>query len=120
MNNDVTKYTYSIILPEDAIQTPKECISVFNGITYNKGGAILYMIDNFMGHQAFIDATKELLKRFYYSNANGDDLVETFTPFYDDGYSGISNFSAFFQSWLNLAGIPVLSVDINIDEKILD
>ena len=77
MNDDVTKYTHAIIVDEDEVQTPQECRDMFDSIAYDKAASILKMID----------ASKEFLRRYEYGNANGDDLIETFTPFYD-GYSG--------------------------------
>ncbi len=49
------------------------------------------------------------------NNANSDDLLAVSEPFYND-YSGPTDFTAFFDSWLKLLGLPVLNMTINYDD----
>eukprot|EP01084_Bolivina_argentea_P062077 113512_1 len=116
MNNDITKYTHPIIIDENLIQTPQQCVDMFDNIAYDKGASILKMIDNFMGRDSFLKASKKFLNIYQYNNANSNDLIATFEPFYD-GYSGNNtDFMAFFDSWLKLSGLPVVNVSINYDD----
>jgi len=112
MNRDVTKYTVPIVVDEDAVNTAAETWAMFNYMTYDKASSILKMVDNFMGRDAFLAASKAFLNDYQWSNANEDDFIATFTPFYDD-YSGPTQFAEFVESWLKLPGLPVLNVAIS-------
>ena len=56
------------------VKKPEEISEIFDEISYNKGGSILKMINNFLGDQMFSRGLKYYIKSFKYQNAEANDL----------------------------------------------
>lgn len=61
------------------VEDPNEIESIFDSISYNKGSAILYMLEGFLGEDVFKDGLNDYLNTHAYGNADTSDLWEAFT-----------------------------------------
>jgi aminopeptidase N len=57
-----------------AVQTPAQIESLFDAITYQKGGAVLRMIEAYVGAEPFRDGINAYLKAHSYDNATSADF----------------------------------------------
>ncbi len=59
---------------EADIQDPKEIGQIFDAISYSKGAAVLRMLENYIGEDAFRNGVSLYLRRHSYGNAETADL----------------------------------------------
>ena len=83
---------------------------VFDVVTYQKGGAILYMLRNFLGNDAFYKGLNIYLKTNAFKNAEAQQLRLAF-----EEASG-KDLNWFFNQWYYNAGHPVLNISYAWDE----
>ena len=76
LNLDAQRTTRSIRAKAD---TPDEINQMFDGITYNKAGAILLMVENYEGEETFRQGVHNYLKAHIYGNATAEDFWNTQT-----------------------------------------
>src|SRR5882672_9762838 len=77
---------------------------VFDEITYEKGGAVLGMFEQYLGPQVFRDGLRRYLATHRYSNATAADLW-----FHLSQASG-RDLTPMIESWINQPGFPLLTV----------
>lgn len=77
---------------------------VFDAVTYNKGGAILHMLRNYLGDDAFFAGLNDYLKTYEYGNAEAHQLRLSF-----EKVSG-KDLNWFFNQWYYGAGHPKLNI----------
>ena len=73
----------------------------FDAISYDKGGCILRMLENFVGEPNFRKGLKAYLKEFKYKNAQGQDLWDAI------GKASKKPVSSMVNSWLKQPGFPL-------------
>lgn len=76
---------------------------MFDGVSYNKGGAILHMLRNYLGDDAFFAGLSDYLKTNEYGNAEADQLRISL-----EKISG-KDLHWFFNQWYYGSGNPKLS-----------
>ncbi len=86
------------------VETPEQATELFDTITYQKGCAVLRMIENFLGEEKFRAGMRTYMTEFAESNAAGADLWRHLAQ-----ASG-QPVDAIMQSWIGQAGYPVLDV----------
>ena len=91
------------------VNSPGEVDSIFDAISYDKGGAILSMIEDYAGKEAFRKGLHEYLRKHSYSNATKYDLWESIDTA-AKGRSLEKTVSEFTKCWINTAGYPVIRV----------
>jgi aminopeptidase N len=69
--DDALHSTHPIWTP---VETPDEAIEMFDSITYQKGCAVMRMLEHFLGDEPFRDGLRAYMKEFQYGNACGPDL----------------------------------------------
>lgn len=86
---------------------------VFDLVSYNKGGAVLHMLKNYIGEKAFYEGLQMYIKENMYSSAEVPQLRMVF-----EKVSG-KDLNWFFDQWYYGAGHPEVRVskDYNILEK---
>lgn len=86
---------------------------VFDLVSYNKGGAVLHMLKNYIGEAAFYDGLQMYIKENQYSSAEVPQLRMVF-----EKVSG-KDLNWFFDQWYYGSGHPEIRVseDYNIIEK---
>ncbi len=71
LNLDAQPTTRAIRAKAD---TPDEINQMFDGITYNKAGAVLLMIENYLGADTFRQGVHNYLSAHLYGNATAEDF----------------------------------------------
>lgn len=104
MGLDSLKTTHPI---DVKVNSPAEIREIFDAISYDKGGCILRMLENFVGEPNFRKGLKAYLKEFKYKNAKGQDLWNAI------GKASKKPVSSMVNSWLKQPGFPLVEVTQN-------
>ncbi len=91
-----------------AIADDGEADSAFDNITYNKGGALIRMIEAYVGENPFRDGMRRYMKAHAYSSATTADLWAALAK-----SSGNKPVSAIAASFTEYSGIPLIQVATN-------
>jgi len=86
------------------VNSPSEIREIFDAISYEKGGCILRMLENFVGEANFRKGLKNFLAKFKYKNAEGNDLWT------EIGKASKLPIKNMLNSWLNQEGFPLVNV----------
>jgi len=84
------------------VKKPEEIEDIFDNISYNKGGAILRMIDLFLGEKNFYGGLKNYIKQFKYKNATSEDLWSSL-----EDYSG-EEVKKIMNDFVKKRGTPII------------
>jgi puromycin-sensitive aminopeptidase len=84
--------------------TPAEIQAQFDPMSYQKGGALLRMIETYIGEAAFRKGIQGYMKRFAYKNAEAKDLAKELEKASGKPVARMMN------GWLSQGGVPVVSV----------
>src|SRR5262249_25038256 len=79
----------------------------FDAITYRKGAAVIGMFENWVGPDEFRKGVHQYMERYAYKNASAGDFLDAISS-----ASG-KNVGQAFSTFLNQAGIPVISVALD-------
>ena len=71
LNLDAQKTTRTI---RATANTPDEINEMFDGIAYGKGGAVLGMVENYLGKEVFRQGVHNYLQAHLYANATAEDF----------------------------------------------
>jgi aminopeptidase N len=71
MNLDAQKTTRTI---RATANTPDEINEMFDGISYGKGGAVIGMVENYLGKEVFRQGVHNYLQAHLYANATAEDF----------------------------------------------
>ncbi len=99
LNLDAQAVTRAIRAEAD---TPDEITEMFDGITYQKGAAILGMLESYLGEEKFREGVHNYLQAHLFSNATAEDFWEMQTR-----TSG-KPVDAIMQSFVGAPGVPLL------------
>ena len=89
---------------EMQVTNPAEIGELFDAISYNKGGAVLRMLEDFLGEEPFRQGIYHYLKSHQYGNARTEDLWASLEEVSGKPITEIMN------TWVKQAGYPVLTV----------
>ena len=87
---------------EANVKDPGEIREIFDAISYSKGASILWMLEQYLGEDAFRKGLHAYLSRHMYGNARGADLWQAMED--ESGQPVIS----LMDSWIKQTGFPVL------------
>ncbi len=90
---------------EFPVISPRDAEGMFDPLTYEKGGGILKMVEQFLGEETFRKGVKAYLLAHSYGNAETTDLFDALAQ-----ASG-QPVSEMMQTWINQGGHPLVSVD---------
>jgi len=79
--------------------------SMFDAHSYNKGGAVLHMLRQFVGDEAFFASLKYYLEKNQYTSVEVHDLRLAF-----EDVTGL-DLSWFFNQWFLSSGHPIVNID---------
>lgn len=99
LNLDAGKITRAIRANAD---TPSEINEMFDGITYEKGGAVLAMVENYLGKETFRRGVHAYLAAHMYGNATAEDFWDAQTKTSGRPVDKI------MDSFITLPGVPLL------------
>jgi alanyl aminopeptidase len=88
------------------IKNQGDIVSAFDGISYQKGGALLSMYEAWMGPEKFRDGIRGYLKKHAWDNATSDDFLAALAV--EGGPEVRRSFAAF----LDQPGVPVVKADL--------
>lgn len=96
------------------INHPDEIRTIFDAISYNKGGSVLRMLQNYMGADHFRDGLRIYLKRHAYGNTTSADLWAAW-----EEASG-KPIGEFMTAWTSKEGYPIVRATITGDTPRLE
>jgi len=91
------------------IQNAEEAGESFDAITYEKGGAVLRMIEGYLGEERFREGIRLYMRRHRESNATADDLWGALGEASGEPIVELAN------GWIRRTGYPVVSVALGAD-----
>ncbi|HEX7368664.1 MAG TPA: M1 family metallopeptidase [Rhodanobacteraceae bacterium] len=87
--------------------------TAFDGITYQKGAAVIGMFENFVGPKVFQKGMQAYIKAHAFGNATADDLVNAIATAAGKG----ETFKKAFKSFLNQNGVPLVATKLDCGAK---
>jgi alanyl aminopeptidase len=87
--------------------------TAFDGITYQKGAAVIGMFENFVGPEVFQKGMQAYIKAHAFGNANADDLVNAIATAAGKGEA----FRKAFKSFLDQNGVPLVATKLDCKPK---
>src|SRR5579863_3431234 len=98
---DALKSTRSI---EYTVLSPEDCRSMFDILTYEKGAAVLRMLEQYLGAEQFRKGISRYLKRHQFANTETGDLWDALQE------SSGQPVRRMMDSWIFQQGFPFVSV----------
>ena len=89
------------------VNHPAQIREIFDAISYDKGGNVLRMLENYVGIENFRKGLKHYLTLYKYSNAEGRDLWNSI------GKVARKPVDAMMKTWIDQVGYPVVDVKRN-------
>jgi len=93
------------------VKSPSDVRQIFDEISYNKGGCVLMMLEDFLGEKNFRIGLHNYLLKHKYSNAKGEDLWDSLASVSRKPVRQMMN------SWVRQVGYPLIEATVN-DSKI--
>lgn len=89
------------------ILTKDDISNAFDGITYEKGAAVIGMFENWMGPAEFQRGVQAYLKQYMYRATTAADFLDAMSS------SAKRDVSKPFSTFLNQSGVPLVSVKLD-------
>jgi cytosol alanyl aminopeptidase len=105
MDNDALVSARKVRQP---IESNDDIANAFDGITYNKGSALLNMFESYMGPERFRQGVQRYLKMYSWKNATSAEFLEALAG---DDHSIASSFSSFLEQ----PGVPLITTRLDCD-----
>jgi tricorn protease interacting factor F2/3 len=86
------------------VKHPAQIREIFDVISYDKGGNVLRMLENYVGKENFRNGLKYYLTKHKFSNAEGQDLWNSI------GKVSHKPVSSMMKTWIDQIGYPVVDV----------
>ncbi|XP_074096466.1 thyrotropin-releasing hormone-degrading ectoenzyme-like isoform X3 [Cotesia typhae] len=97
-------------------KSPIDISMIFNGVTYRKGAAILYMLENILSEKIFQDGVRKYLKRNQFSGVTANNLFHALQESYDENrLFATLNIQELMDPWLKQTGYPIINVTRNYE-----
>lgn len=87
--------------------------TAFDGITYQKGAAVLGMFEAFVGADVFREGMRAYIRKHAFGNATADDLVDAVATAAGKG----DDFKRAFKSFLDQSGVPMVETALDCSGK---
>ena len=91
------------------IDSNDDIANAFDGITYDKGEAVIGMFERWMGETAFQQGVARYLRQYSWRNATAGDFLDSL------GSAGNQAVGRAFSTFLDQAGVPPVSVKLTCD-----
>lgn len=92
------------------VSSAAEIEEMFDALTYEKGGACLRMIEQFLGEDVFCQGIRLYMKRYQYQNAKASDLWAVLEEASGQPVSEIAN------DWFTRPGFPLVQLTLQEDD----
>ncbi|MEK6907318.1 MAG: M1 family metallopeptidase [Nanoarchaeota archaeon] len=93
------------------VRNPNDIDEIFDAISYNKGSAVIRMLEQYLGEEAFRNGLKYYLSKFKYENATTNDLWNSLEKVSKKPVKNLMNL------WTKQTGYPIVSATLK-DNKI--
>ena len=100
MNLDSLKSSHPI---DVKVNSPSEIREIFDAISYDKGGCLLLMLEDYVGEPKFRAGLRKYLAKHKYANAKGADLWD------EIGRVSHMPVRKIMESWIGQMGFPLVS-----------
>ncbi|MGC9190699.1 MAG: M1 family metallopeptidase [Candidatus Micrarchaeia archaeon] len=90
------------------VERPSQIDQIFDEISYEKGGSVLRMIEDYVGEENFRKGLHEYLKEHAYSNATKYDLWDAIDKVAKSSGSKIDAMKV-ASAWIDMTGYPYIS-----------
>ncbi|HVJ26029.1 MAG TPA: M1 family metallopeptidase [Vicinamibacterales bacterium] len=91
--------------------TPAEISELFDPIAYEKGAAVIRMVEAWLGEEAFRKGVNAYLEKFAYGNARAEDFWATLTTITGKPVDRV------MASFVDQPGLPLVSFDVRCNGK---
>jgi alanyl aminopeptidase len=92
------------------IVTKDDISNAFDGITYQKGAAVIAMFENWVGPENFRMGVRSYLNQYAFRNATAPEFLDAIST------ASKKNVTAAFSTFLNQAGVPLVSVALDCNQ----
>ena len=106
MSLDALESTHPIY---NKVETPSQAAEMFDVITYEKGCAVMRMLESFLGEEAFRAGIRTYMREFSEDNAAGADLWRHLEMAAGRPVTRI------MESWVTQGGYPIIGVSLQGD-----
>ena len=90
----------------------EEIAGAFDGITYQKGGGVLKMLERFVGEEAFKEGVRLHMERHKDDTSTAEDFIDSLAT-----GSGHSEINAAFKSYIEQSGVPLIAARVNCEDE---
>ena len=104
---DSLKSSHPIDVP---VKSPADVRQIFDEISYNKGGCVLMMLENFIGEDNFQKGLHDYLKKHEYGNATTEDLWNSL------GSISRQPVRQMMNTWVRQVGYPIIEARVKDSE----
>lgn len=85
--------------------------TAFDGITYQKGAAVLGMFEGYVSEPTFQKGMRAYIQKHKFANATADDLVDSIAEAAGQG----EQFKKAFNTFLDQSGVPYVSTEVKTE-----
>ena len=93
------------------IESKDDISNAFDGITYNKGAAVIGMFESWMTPEAFRRGVRSYLTKYAFQSATSAEFLDSL------GSASKKDVARAFSTFLNQAGVPLVSVALDCGQK---
>lgn len=109
MNNAMEMDSLESTHPIDVdVESPSQIREIFDAISYDKGGCMLRMLEDFVGAVNFRNGLRKYLRAFKYANATGADLWDSIE------WACHEPIRSILEPWLKNPGFPIVSASSTV------
>jgi cytosol alanyl aminopeptidase len=95
----------------EPVRSTSEAMEAFDGITYDKGAAVLRMLEGWLGETTFQRGVQQYLTQHAWGNATAEDL------FHALDYVSAQRVDELAQSFLDQPGVPLVTTTVTCETK---
>ena len=97
---------------EYEVVSPKDSAGMFDILTYEKGAAVLRMLEQYLGEDTFRDGVRHYLKTHAYGNTDTTDLWDSLE------FTSASPVRRIMDGWIFRGGYPLVSAELTGSEDL--
>lgn len=93
------------------VEAAGDIANAFDGITYQKGSAVIAMFENYLGADVFRNGVQHYLAKHAWGNATTSDFLSALST------AAGRDIGTAFSTFLDQGGAPLIHVELNCNEK---
>ncbi|MFT3755964.1 MAG: M1 family metallopeptidase [Pseudoxanthomonas sp.] len=109
MSRDAIATTHAVV---QHVETVEQASQAFDGITYGKGSAVIGMLENYVGADAWREGVRSYIRQHAYGNTATDDLWAQM-----DKVAPGKQFMQVAHDFTLQPGVPLIKVDARCDDN---